>query len=110
MNQPIQPKVPSSEHLVLISALQEDLAAATEQLEHATSEHEELLSDQDTLQEDRDSAAQILAEASATVARIETAIERAEAGTYGVCERCGSAIPAERLAVLPDASTCVACA
>jgi len=41
---------------------------------------------------------------------IDAALERVAAGSYGVCTECGRAIPAERLAVRPAASTCVACA
>ena len=32
------------------------------------------------------------------------------AGAYGICERCGRDIPAERLLARPEARTCVACA
>jgi RNA polymerase-binding transcription factor DksA len=41
---------------------------------------------------------------------IDAALARADAGTYGACERCGGAIPPERLEVRPAARTCVACA
>ena len=37
------------------------------------------------------------------------AIERLDAGTYGICESCAEAIPAERLELFPAATTCVAC-
>jgi RNA polymerase-binding transcription factor len=37
------------------------------------------------------------------------AIERLDAGTYGVCESCAESIPAERLELFPAATTCVAC-
>ncbi len=37
------------------------------------------------------------------------ALQRIEAGTYGVCERCGQAIPAERLEAFPTAALCVPC-
>ena len=39
----------------------------------------------------------------------ESALERIEAGTYGVCEACGRDIPLERLQVMPEAAYCVAC-
>jgi DnaK suppressor protein len=38
------------------------------------------------------------------------ALARIEAGTYGLCESCGNAIPVERLDVLPYSTVCVACA
>lgn len=42
--------------------------------------------------------------------KVDRALERIEAGTYGNCENCASAIPVERLDVLPYATTCVDCA
>ncbi len=44
------------------------------------------------------------------LSQIESALQRITDGTYGVCESCGGAIPAERLAALPYAVRCVACA
>ena len=41
---------------------------------------------------------------------VARALERLEDGTYGVCEACGRAIPAERLEARPTATRCVACA
>ena len=41
---------------------------------------------------------------------IDDALARLDAGTYGLCERCGRPIPPERLAVRPFATTCVPCA
>lgn len=104
MNQSSQADPPSAAHLA------SDLATAREQLARAAAEHDALLADHDTIQEDRDAAAQFVAEARAAVDRAEAALARVEAGTYGRCERCGSTIPSERLAVLADAATCVSCA
>jgi phage/conjugal plasmid C-4 type zinc finger TraR family protein len=39
----------------------------------------------------------------------EHARDRVARGAYGVCEDCGRQIAQERLAVLPDATRCVAC-
>ena len=41
---------------------------------------------------------------------IERALERIDDGTYGLCERCGEPIAAERLEALPYAVRCVGCA
>ena len=38
---------------------------------------------------------------------LDAAARRVEAGTWGVCEVCGEAIPAERLEARPTARTCV---
>ncbi len=40
---------------------------------------------------------------------IERALERIEAGTYGVCERCGEAIDPARLKAIPYAVYCIDC-
>ena len=41
---------------------------------------------------------------------IQAALRRMDAGTYGVCARCGRTIGPARLDALPSATTCVACA
>jgi DnaK suppressor protein len=43
------------------------------------------------------------------VTQVERAIDRLGAGNYGWCERCGNAIPVERLAAFPSATLCVTC-
>ena len=47
-------------------------------------------------------------ELTETLAAVESALARIDAGTYGVCERCGEPISAERLEAMPMASTCIA--
>ena len=51
----------------------------------------------------------LLDQGRAYLEEIERAQERLVDGTYGTCERCGAAIPAERLAARPVARTCVEC-
>ena len=41
---------------------------------------------------------------------LEVALRRAESGGYGICELCGRAIDPARLAIVPHAKRCVACA
>ena len=41
------------------------------------------------------------------IARLRSALERIDAGKYGVCEVCGQPIPEARLEVRPDATRCV---
>jgi RNA polymerase-binding transcription factor DksA len=41
---------------------------------------------------------------------LDAALERLDAGAYGRCERCHGAIAPERLAAVPTATLCVACA
>jgi DnaK suppressor protein len=40
---------------------------------------------------------------------IDNALERIEAGSHGVCEPCGSVIPAARLKAVPWARYCIDC-
>ena len=37
------------------------------------------------------------------------ALRRLAAGTYGICESCGTVIPAARLRAFPRATLCIAC-
>ncbi|MFB9186125.1 TraR/DksA family transcriptional regulator [Dactylosporangium sucinum] len=41
--------------------------------------------------------------------QVERALERLDEGGYGWCEKCGNAIPVERLAAFPSATLCVTC-
>lgn len=43
-----------------------------------------------------------------SLAEVERALEKVDAGSYGVCDVCGEDIPAERLEVRPFTSRCVA--
>ena len=44
-----------------------------------------------------------------TIEEIDAAMNRIDAGTYGTCLHCGTAIPAERLEFRPYATGCVSC-
>ncbi|GLY93134.1 TraR/DksA C4-type zinc finger protein [Actinoplanes sp. NBRC 103695] len=52
----------------------------------------------------------VLAAARRRVTDLDDALSRIAAGAYGVCERCGKAIPGERLEARPFARTCMGCA
>ena len=52
----------------------------------------------------------LLAAARERVAEVDAALRRVDAGTYGVCERCGQPIAAARLDARPFARYCMACA
>ncbi|MCL6565401.1 MAG: TraR/DksA family transcriptional regulator [Acidobacteriia bacterium] len=43
------------------------------------------------------------------IGQVERALDRLDDGQYGWCERCGNAIPVERLAAFPSATLCVSC-
>ena len=54
-------------------------------------------------------AAAVVAHARLLIAEIDAALARMDMGIYGICERCGEPIPAERLAVLPYTRCCATC-
>lgn len=43
------------------------------------------------------------------LAQVEQALARIDAGTYGICQRCGGAIDLARLRVLPYGALCIRC-
>jgi RNA polymerase-binding protein DksA len=49
------------------------------------------------------------AQARQAVEEIDKALAKIDAGTYGLCEKCGQPIPRLRLKALPAAPLCVAC-
>ena len=58
------------------------------------------------IQEDREAVLDVLRR---DMRAFDHAWQRAEAGTYGICEDCGEGISAERLEFVPEATLCVAC-
>ena len=63
-----------------------------------------------TLAFERQHTAALLDQAREQLTAIEGALGRLEAGRYGLCERCGQPIGADRLAARPAAQTCIRCA
>ena len=63
----------------------------------------------DTLSVERERDLALSAQARAAVDEIDRALAKMDAGTYGICERCGNPIPKARLKALPYAALCVAC-
>lgn len=47
---------------------------------------------------------------SRALAEVERALAKLDEGSYGECDVCGEAIPAERMEALPAAARCVRCA
>lgn len=58
---------------------------------------------------DRELDLVLSAQARAAIAEIDRALAKIDAGTYGLCERCGAEIPHARLEALPHAALCVTC-
>jgi RNA polymerase-binding protein DksA len=63
-----------------------------------------------TIAFERSQVAALVRQAREHLAEIAAALTRLEAGSYGVCERCGQPIAPERLEARPTARGCVQCA
>lgn len=63
-----------------------------------------------TIAFERAQLSSLLGAAERRLAEIDHTVANLDAGTYGLCERCGQPIAAERLAARPTATTCVTCA
>jgi DnaK suppressor protein len=44
-----------------------------------------------------------------TLEQVDGALERMDAGAYGICERCGEEIDFARLKAIPQATLCMSC-
>jgi DnaK suppressor protein len=63
-----------------------------------------------TLAFERSQTDALLAQSTKRLAEIAAALERLDAGTYGICVRCGQPIAPARLEARPYAPTCISCA
>jgi RNA polymerase-binding protein DksA len=67
------------------------------------------LADTATVTFDREMDYTLEDSSEAVLAAIDAALARIDAGTYGRCLRCGSAIAEERLEAVPYAELCIEC-
>lgn len=74
-----------------------------------SSSNDNHLADTATETFDRELADTLEDNSEGVLAAIDGALERIEAGTYGVCVRCGKPIAEERLDALPYAELCIDC-
>ena len=63
-----------------------------------------------TIAFERSQIGALVRQAQVHLTEIDAAMGRVDAGTYGVCEGCGTAIGDERLEARPVARTCIQCA
>jgi DnaK suppressor protein len=98
-----------SRTLELMAALEREFAGIAEAASAggADDEHDP---EGATLAFEREHTAALLAQARDRLAAVDEALARLDAGRYGVCDRCGQPIGADRLAARPAALTCVRCA
>ena len=62
-----------------------------------------------TASQERETAASLSDHARRLLEDIDDALRRIDAGTYGVCIRCGENIGFDRLEAIPAAAMCVTC-
>ena len=84
--------------------LADEARALTEDREPGDVQFDEESGEGDTLAVERERDLALSARARAEVEEIELALERIEAGTYGICRVSGLPIPKERLEVIPWAT------
>lgn len=58
---------------------------------------------------ERDLMIELIQSGEESVRNIDTALEKIEEGTFGVCESCGKKINKERLKAVPYAKLCIDC-
>jgi RNA polymerase-binding transcription factor DksA len=105
------------------AALTERLRTVEEQAERLRAQHRDLVaaaagsnSDDEhdpegsTLAFEREQVTATIAGLERARADVVRALAALDDGSYGRCERCGTAIPAERLVARPGARSCVPCA
>jgi RNA polymerase-binding transcription factor DksA len=63
-----------------------------------------------TIAFERQQLASLLEESRIQAEELAAAIDRLDAGTYGICEACGRPIAPARLEALPAARRCIDCA
>jgi DnaK suppressor protein len=90
-------------------SLQQEAEMLAEDMEPGDIQFDEESGEGDTLNVERERDLALSAQARAAVDEIDRALAKMDAGTYGVCERCGHPIPKARLKALPYAALCVAC-
>ena len=90
-------------------SLRQEAEMLAEDMEPGDIQFDEESGEGDTLNVERERDLALSAQARDAVVEIDRALAKMDAGTYGVCERCGHPIPKARLKALPYAALCVAC-
>lgn len=87
-----------------LDRLQEETANINQSIDYGVKNHP---AEDATELEQRERSMAVRGELEREVGRIEHALTRIEAGTYGVCEVGGELIPVERLEARPAATLCI---
>jgi DnaK suppressor protein len=112
-------KLTKSQLTTLEATLREERAALVEQVEELRAEagvdrwradgSGDDVADRGTASAERETAATLSDHARRLVDEIDEALRRLDAGTYGVCVRCGEHIGYDRLDAVPAAALCLEC-
>lgn len=93
-----------------IGSLQNDaLKSAGETVDELSDVSAEHMADRGSENFARDLMIRILQDSDAELCDINVALEKIDAGTYGLCEACSKKIPKKRLSALPFARLCIEC-
>jgi len=92
-----------------LDALGEATGATSKESSGDLSSYSSHMADQGTDTMEREKAFLFASAKRRRLEEINQALVRIEAGTFGVCQSCGSDIPPKRLERIPDASLCVQC-
>lgn len=101
--------VEREEALQLIADIGHDIDLLV-QARHGSNNDDEHDPEGSTLAFERSQMNTMLAQSTQRLADIGAALERLDAGIYGVCESCGTPIATARLEARPYARTCMSCA
>ena len=104
----------------VLTAVREELEREREALRHQISElghgesggleYDSNFADTSQVTAERGEAANLASSLHESLGEVEHAIEKLEAGTYGVCENCGKPISDARLEAMPTSRFCIDCA
>jgi len=96
---------------LLIQQRQDLIAGATETVVEMTDEDDTFPdpNDRATLESDRNFLLRIRDRERKLLTKIDKALERIEAGSFGLCEECGEEISEGRLKVRPVTTLCIKC-
>jgi RNA polymerase-binding protein DksA len=93
-----------------IGHLQNDaLKSAGETVDELSDVPAEHMADRASDTSARDLMIRVLQDSDAELCDINVALEKIEAGTYGLCENCSRPVSKKRLKALPFARLCIAC-
>jgi DnaK suppressor protein len=105
--------MPDAAYAPLRAQLQEERARLREQLAQMDVGSDNLdgnFADSSQVTAERGELEALAGTLSDTLEEIEHALDKLDAGTYGVCEECGGPIAEARLEAKPAARLCITCA